>query len=76
MPEYSGEEGHADRAAERVVELRIAAKIEGLRSKNSTWTRLQKDSMTAWSKQSPMEPIDGTRADRRYEAPICDIALL
>ncbi len=33
--------------------------IQRLRSSSSTCMRLQKDSMTALSKQSPTEPIEG-----------------
>src|SRR2546427_10238505 len=35
------------------------------RSSNSTCTRLQNDSMTALSKQSPTEPIEGSRPESR-----------
>ena len=37
--------------------------IQRVRSSNSTCIRLQKDSMTALSKQSPTEPIDGSSPD-------------
>jgi hypothetical protein len=44
---------------------------QGLRLSNSTCMRLQKDSMTALSKQSPTEPIDGSNPEsiaRRVKA--------
>jgi hypothetical protein len=33
--------------------------------RTSTWSRAQKDSITALSKQSPTEPIDGSSPDWR-----------
>ena len=33
--------------------------------RTSTWSRAQKDSITALSKQSPTQPIDGNSPDRR-----------
>src|SRR6266581_5401124 len=35
------------------------------RSSSSTWTRLQNDSMTALSKQSPTEPVEVSRPESR-----------